>query len=81
MNKSDIASVALGIILVVAVIGTVVWSIERAIDVERDQCEYDANVISVVGRYSSLGCQFLTSNGVWLDEQDYLMLCAVGECP
>ncbi|MCJ7759633.1 hypothetical protein MUP59_00620, partial [Candidatus Bathyarchaeota archaeon] len=63
-------------LLIVAVFfGAVIWSAVDSYEQSKQNCEYDANVLDVVSRYKG-GCQFATEQGIWLDQQDYLMLMA-----
>ena len=77
MKDEMIVSVV--IILIVALFfGVLIWSAVDSNEQSKQDCEYDANVLDVVSRYKG-GCQFATENGIWLDQQDYLMLRA-SEC-
>jgi nitrogen fixation-related uncharacterized protein len=65
--------------IVLIVIGLVVYYVIVTNKQYADDCEYTANILETTSKVTHNGCLLLTEQGVWLPEQEYLLIAAA-EC-
>lgn len=69
------------VLVLIALVGGCAAIDAHTARIKTDTCTSEAKVLKVESLYKNGECLFLTTSGVWLVEQDYLMLCAAGQCP
>lgn len=75
MDTGEKVFAFLMLLLMLAFFGGLIWSGVDSTNQSKQSCMNDAKVLEVDYRYKA-GCQFATEQGIWLDQQDYLMLMA-----